>query len=136
MALPPNLATNDIISEAWVDAVVDSLTALQVTPWTPVTFSNGWVNEGGTLQVVQYRREGDRVFVRGSSVAPATPTNPPFTLPAGFRPPSLIRIPMVGLGAGAAKVLRGDLSTAGVLIVNDAAAGWTVFNEFSFSTVA
>jgi hypothetical protein len=28
MALPPNLATNDVISEAWVDAVVDELTAL------------------------------------------------------------------------------------------------------------
>jgi len=132
MALPPNLATNDIISEAWVDAVVDTVTP---TAWTAVTFSNGWINESG-LQVVQYRKEGDRVFVRGSSVAPASPTNSPFTLPAGFRPPALIRLPLVGLGGGAAKVLRADLSTAGVLIVNDAAAGWTVFNEFSFSTVA
>lgn len=84
MALPPNLATNDVISEAWVDAVVDTITP---TAWTAVTFQGAWVNFGAPYQVAQYRKIGDVVQMRGVIKSGALNTAA-MTLPVGFRPPA------------------------------------------------
>lgn len=57
------------------------------TPWTAVTFQNGWINYGGAYQTAQYRKVGDEVQVRGT-IKSGTQMTVAFTLPAGFRPPA------------------------------------------------
>lgn len=57
------------------------------TPWVNVTFQNGWVNRASG-QVVQYRKEGDVVRIRGHCQNGTAPPSVVFTLPAGFRPPA------------------------------------------------
>ncbi len=56
--------------------------------WIPVTFANGWSNFD-TVRMVQYRKIGDEVTLRGvmkgGTIAYGTPA---FTLPVGFRPPT------------------------------------------------
>lgn len=61
-----------------------------VTPWTNVTFLNGWSNFGGQYQTCQYRKVGDEVKVRG--LCKGTLGAPPiFNLPVGFRPPASLQ---------------------------------------------
>jgi len=83
MALPPNLATNDVITEAWVDAVVDSLTAATPGAWTTLPLAGAWV-AFDVAHTPQYRKLGDVVEIRGLIKSGATGSA--FTLPAGFRP--------------------------------------------------
>lgn len=56
------------------------------TQWTGVTFQNNWVDYGGAVQLVQYRKIGDIVYVRGV-MKNGILGSPAFTLPVGFRPP-------------------------------------------------
>ena len=65
------------------------------TPWTDVTFQNGWTNFGGGYQTCQYRKVGDIVYLRGL-MTHATGNSVAFTLPAGFRPPAALEYPCVG----------------------------------------
>jgi hypothetical protein len=65
---------------------------LQVTPWTNVTFQNGWANGVAGTQNAQYRRFGDMIQLRGY-VAMGTNSTTIFTLPVGFRPPGSLDIP-------------------------------------------
>ena len=65
------------------------------TGWTAVTFQNSWVNFGGTTQAVQYKRVGERVYVRGVGKTGASATVM-FTLPAGYRPPADLRFAIDG----------------------------------------
>jgi hypothetical protein len=90
MALPANLATNDVIDEVWVDAVTTTLAAAAPTAWTAVTFQNGWVNFGGSQQVLQYRKEGDVVRLRGMAKSGTVGTII-CVLPVGFRPPGQVQ---------------------------------------------
>jgi sorbitol-specific phosphotransferase system component IIA len=53
--------------------------------WLTPTLLNSWVNYGGTMQPAQYKRIGDRVYIRG--VVKSGTGSPIFTLPAGYRPP-------------------------------------------------
>ena len=69
------------------------------TPWTAVTFQNGWVNYGGVYQTAQYRRVGDIVYLRGF-IAGGTINAAAFTLLAGFRPPAYMHFSAVSAGAG------------------------------------
>jgi hypothetical protein len=55
------------------------------TPWTDVTFENGWSNHGTPYGDIQYRRAGDMVQIRGGGDGSLGVTA--FTLPYGFRPP-------------------------------------------------
>jgi hypothetical protein len=106
MALPANLATNDVIDETWVDAVVAALTP---TAWVAPTLLNGWINAGGVLQVAQYRKIGDLVYVRGE-VKNGSNNTPAFQLPAGFRPPATVYFPALVAGgvAGGFVTLTAD----------------------------
>jgi len=130
MALPPNLATNDIISETWVDAVVDSLTALQVTPWTAPSLLNGWVNNGGVYQVARYRKVGDIVFLEGLIKTGAIGAVA-LTLPAGFRPLADIYLPAVSNTAFGALLLQSNGNVTPAAGVST----WIALN-CHFSTVA
>lgn len=56
--------------------------------WTGVTFQNGWISFAGQ-QAVEFRKQGDRVFIRGQ-MASGTISTVAFTLPVGYRPPAEI----------------------------------------------
>lgn len=75
------------------------------TPWTAVTFQNGWVNYGFGFQVAQYRKVGDMVQVRGF-IKSGTGVTAAFTLPTGFRPPAAFYNATVSAGGlGGIKML-------------------------------
>lgn len=59
--------------------------------WVAPTLLNSWADIGGTAQPAQYRRRGDKVYVR-MAVENGTAA-PIFTLPAGLRPPYDISFP-------------------------------------------
>jgi hypothetical protein len=109
MVLPANLATDDVIDEVWTDAVVDTLTVMTPTPWVAPALLNGWVNAGGVIQVAQYRKIGDRVFVRGE-VKNGSNNTPVFQFPVGFRPPASLYFPALVAGgvAGGFLTLTAD----------------------------
>ncbi|MEP7115110.1 MAG: hypothetical protein ABI862_17735, partial [Ilumatobacteraceae bacterium] len=71
---------------AWVE--LDGRYAPIPTAWTAPALLNGWVNFGGAgNQVLQYRKNGDNVEIRGV-VKSGTIASPLFLLPVGFRPPA------------------------------------------------
>ena len=54
--------------------------------WTPVTtFTNSWVNYGGTYTPAAYRKVNDLVYLRGL-IKNGTISTPAFNLPVGYRP--------------------------------------------------
>lgn len=56
-------------------------------PWKPVTvFGTNWSNFGGGAEVVEYRRDGNWVTVRGVATRSAGAAASIFTLPTGYRP--------------------------------------------------
>lgn len=60
---------------------------IQDAPWISVSsFGTNWSNFGGTSEVVQYRRDGNWVTLRGVATYTAGQALSIFTLPAGFRP--------------------------------------------------
>jgi hypothetical protein len=60
---------------------------LTTTPWTGLTYVNGWADYGAPFQPGQYRKVGDEVQVRGL-VQGGTINAPIAVLPVGFRPPN------------------------------------------------
>lgn len=58
---------------------------------TSIGFSGTWVNFGGVYSVLQYKRVGPRIYIRGT-IKSGTSGTAVFTLPVGFRPPTQIRL--------------------------------------------
>lgn len=81
--------TNALVKEWWADSrAVEALPQIRrnaVTPWQAPTFTGTWVNSGGTNQVMQIRKQGDKVKGRGV-VKSGTIGTSVFTLPVGWRP--------------------------------------------------
>jgi hypothetical protein len=129
--------------ELWYDT--DAPTpAIIPEPWTNLPLLNSWGNEGGTIQIAQYRRVGDLVTLRGTATKTASsPADVLFILPAGFRPPANQRY---SLGVHQANVggiyaARFDIDSAGSgLLTNYTSPGVTnpvvYFNQISFSVTA
>jgi hypothetical protein len=62
-------------------------------------FQNGWVNYGAGEQVVQYRKDPfGKVMLRGVAKT-GTINTVGFTLPAGYRPPGLVRFANIANGS-------------------------------------
>lgn len=60
---------------------------IEQAPWKSVsTFGTNWSNLGGTSEVVQYRRDGEWVTLRGVATRAAGYAVAIFTLPTGYRP--------------------------------------------------
>lgn len=55
------------------------------TAWIDVEFTADWDNAGGE-QPVQYRKEGPRIFLRGTAERVSGSSNAVFNLPIGDRP--------------------------------------------------
>lgn len=79
----------------------------QDSGWQNVSFVNSWVNFGSPYGDVQYKRIGDKIILRGMCKnGVATTGTTLFTLAAGFRPPSQLRLG----GAGGQTVTSGAAS--------------------------
>lgn len=99
MAITAPIAGQPVSVENWGKPVTDEINRMTplvvaATAWANATLANGWTNYGGGAQVLQYRKIGDIVYLRGSlkspgGGAPVTIT----TLPAGFRPPADLEFP-------------------------------------------
>jgi len=105
------------------------------TAWTAVTFNGNWANYGNGYQGVQYRKEGDRVWLRGQAVAGATPPNLILTLPVGFRPVASALMMVDDTSAGHSS--RIDISTGGTItMAAPVAATIYGFDRITFSISA
>lgn len=110
---------------------------LEGTAWTAPTLLNSWVNFGGSSQVAQYRKIGDRVEIRGG-VKSGT-TNPIFNLPVGFRPPASVAYLCPASVAGTALAYvyvtaTGDVTPSGY--GTGGTNGYVDLAPISFSTTA
>ena len=124
-----SLETRSSSLEARATAL-ETLTA--TTAWTGVTFTGAWVNFGAT-SVVEYRKVGDVVTIRGLCKSGSGDI---FTLPVGFRPLSGNQVFAVDASANAHA--RVDVSSAGVVTYRGGGTGSTYLslNGISFSVTA
>jgi hypothetical protein len=101
-------------------------------PWTAVTFTNSWVNYGGSKTEAKYRKRGDMVDVR-FAIKSGTLSTSAWTLPAGFRPPSTLTFTTTGPTTTDHGVM--DVAADGTCVVS-APSNTLVSGAFSFSTTA
>lgn len=78
------------------------------TPWTNVTFQNGWA----AVTPVQYCKIGNIVYMRGMMSSGGNNTIC-YTLPVGFRPLTTSTLPLTYLNAGTWYQARFQLSING-----------------------
>jgi len=102
------------------------------TAWTGVAYSNGWADLAAGTQAVQYRKEGDRVFVRGMMKG-GTLASVAFTLPVGFRPPATERFDVSNTVDNLPFV---TVANTGTVTTGGLTSNATVSVEFSFSVTA
>lgn len=94
MAISRPATKTKISTSEWGFPVTDEVNRLTTwqlaqvpTAWVAPTLTGGWVNAGGAWQVVQYRKVGDMVQIRGAVKSGAF-FSQAFLLPVGFRPPA------------------------------------------------
>ena len=108
------------------------------SPWIALPFASGVVNYGGVYQVCQFRRKGNRVYVRGLCDAAGTGfggvgSTILAVLPEGFRPPMRL-IKTVNHGEDSSRL---EISSYGVIehMISNAAYNWVPL-EFDFDLLA
>jgi hypothetical protein len=106
--------------------------------WTGVTFETNWSNYGSGYQSVQYKKFGDRVYLRGlaTSNANSWTTYPTiFTLPVGSRPPARLIFEQTGNNSVAVRV---DITSSGSVqwVAAGAGSGYISLDGISFSTLS
>lgn len=96
-----------------------ALTAVGDVSWNNVgSFSNSWVNYGGSEPVAQYGKDGlGRLFLKGT-IKSGTTGATAFTLPAGYRPSE--KKTLLALSSGGNTYL--DIDTSGNVIPNGTTA--------------
>lgn len=109
------------------------VTTVRVTPpddWAAVgSFSNGWVNFGGSTSPLAYRKGADgAVQVRGT-VKSGTLNTTVFTLPAGYTPSATLTFPAVANNAFA----QATVTSAGVVAQSAAGSNASFDMNFIFS---
>jgi len=114
-----------------------------VTTWTNFTLLNSCTAYGGGFAVPSYRKNGDVVECRGLPKAPAgglAAGTTICTLPAGFRPPLMVRFAAVGMPTGATNDAFVSLTvdTGGNVVCVQAlvASGYAFFDTIRFSITA
>lgn len=115
MPLKRPVAGDPVLVEDFGQPVYDYIAANNPTAWTPVTYLNGWQNESGSIQGVQYRKIGDNVHVRGACRLGTAPAM--CQLPVGYRPPIQLRYGMIAMNgtSGACFAARIDILIDGQL---------------------
>ncbi|WP_145531902.1 hypothetical protein [Yersinia kristensenii] len=94
----------------------------QATPWINLTLQNGWVVNTGSRAV--FRKVLGLVFVE-ASITGGTTTNQTiiFTLPPGYRPPNVLSVPNVAVGA------TGFTTTVSVRVNGEVVIGGLTTNQ-------
>jgi len=94
VSIPVPVTRTKIATATWGVPITNEVNRLTTyttpTPWVNVTYQNGWLDYTGGYSPVQYRKVGDIVYVRGVMKQGAL-NNVAFTLPVGFRPPTIIQ---------------------------------------------
>jgi hypothetical protein len=114
----PKPNASELISSGW-DAISDLADAVEAAAlddgaWTTIALGASWVAYGGIYPAPAYRRFRGVVFLRGLMKSGTQGPNVAFTLPAGYRPGSIIT-PAVGYNwAGAGQLDIGTDGTARV----------------------
>ena len=106
------------------------------TAWVIPTYATGWAAYGAGYSVPGYRKIGDVVYLRGLIVASAGVGQPMFTLPVGFRPPSIC---LVDTHNSDYAVTRIDIGTDGVVSTPQPAVvsgKWVALDNLQFSVTA
>lgn len=68
-----------------------SLSYFREAAWTAASFLTGWSNVGSPYQACQYKKIGDRVYLRGMATCTSWATNPNILLlDPGYRPPAIL----------------------------------------------
>lgn len=128
-------AFSDAIKLALRQTYGAMLAALAPEPWIDATadLSSPWAATGGAFQVPEYRREfPDIIRLRGSVGGGAIGTTI-MTLPAGYRPPASLRIPVRNANSTNSGYV--DISSAGVVQYNGTVgSGTQVDLNLTFST--
>lgn len=137
MAITPPVAGQQITVEAFgipITNEVNRMTPITtVTAWTQATLQNGWAHQAG--QVVQYRKVGDMVQIRGRMDGGTSGFVAYFLLPVGFRPPYLMQSAIAVVKGGAWNSDAIQILTNGE--VTGASAGIVTYSfalSFSVST--
>jgi hypothetical protein len=100
------------------------------TSWTAPTFTNSWVNFGGGNNPAGFRLIGTRVVMRGV-VSTGTIGLSAFTLPAGYRPPLAVNMPVVS-NAAFGYVL---INAVGTVIPSVGSNAWFSLESLTFDTI-
>jgi len=128
VSIPVPVTRTKIATATWGVPITNEVNRLTTyttpTPWTGVTFQNGWVNYGG-YQAAQYRKIGDIVYLRGVI---GNGTGVAFTLPVGFRPPFTVQKNAVGT------VSTMDINPTGTAYLTGGTNAAAVI-DFQFSTI-
>jgi hypothetical protein len=130
----PNFCQIDLKTDATRGEIL--IVADRMGAWTAVPGGAAFGNFGGAFQTCQYRKVGDIVQLRGEAVTTApTGANPIVcTLPAGFRPPATVQIPVEF--AGAFGYVAVNAAGQVNLITPGVGAGFTVSLMLTFYTSA
>lgn len=96
--------------------------------WLTPTLINGWRVVAG-LQAPQYKKVGNRVYIRGVVDNPMVSSSNVFSLPAGYRPPAALR---VVASYGNAQVVFILVSPAGDVMPTGGVAGSVLPLNFNF----
>ena len=91
------------------------------------TFLSGWINYGGSNFICGFRKIDNQVFIRGV-IKSGTVGQAVFTLPIGYRPPSVQRVPCVS-GDAYAQI---NVTTTGDVKVQVGNNSWVDIGRISF----
>ena len=114
------------IAGTW-GAWTQTLTLAQQFPtWTNVTFQNGWVdNDTSQYNSAQYRKEGNRVWLRGDIKNPSAGNSVIFTLPVGFRPLKIKNLVCL-VNGGLAAYIQVNTTGAVTMLGQTYTANWVI----------
>lgn len=122
-------APGSAVKSDWPQQITNYVTP---TLWTTMALVGSWGNFGGTCQVAQYRKIGDRVFLRGCIKGGAIGTAF-FTMPAGFRPPGSVGDLAFAVVSNQLFGVLSVISTSGALIPSAGSNG-SFFINCDYST--
>ena len=98
------------------------------TSWQSITLENGWENYGAEYQSAQYKKVGNKVFLRGLIRNGSNGTTA-FTLPSEYRPLASLKLTTNTDNAGGTAVIT--ITSSGTVTINYY-TNWVALEQISF----